>query len=97
MRMGPQQNRETLAENGLRAVDLGAAELADEQTQNDSSAVAGEVRDRAAVAGMDAVGRRPAPRARCGRGRGDEEGDGGTRGQDEVCEAQAGTWEKVKG
>ena len=94
--MGADQAGEALAEDGLRAARLGAAEPAHDQAQGDGPAPAGQVGDGAPVAAVDPVGGGPAAGATRRGGDGDEQGDGGGRSQDEVVQAQVGAGEEVE-
>src|SRR5262249_33502523 len=61
--VGVEQPREAFAEDHLWAVWSGAAEATNPQAESDESALAGDVRDRAAVVAMRAIRGRPTARA----------------------------------
>lgn len=87
--------RKPFAEDHLRAVRLGAAELTDDEAERDGPVAEGEISNRAPVTAVDAARRRAAARAGSRRGRGGKQGDGGGWGQDEVIQAQLGAGKEI--
>ncbi len=89
--MSLEQLGESFTENMLRASGINTAEAAHEQTQDEDATVAGQVGDETSVMTMDAVGCCATTGTSGRRGSADEQSHDGSRCQDEVIEAQAGT------